>query len=432
MRRAAALLISYSLGAPAFSASNYDYNNDRNNSPSYSDNSFDRNQQMAAHRVASFAHQTYSIRMRSPIQIPRINLDFTFYTTFTRPQLDLGFTSFSEPRFKACPVVKIDQNFLTLINLKTTDAVQIRRQTPTTSFRNDTVSSNVSDSVLSLNKNLDLSFDLKTRAITPPQQTALASQSPKARLLDFVPPALGRFYGIADHQTPVASQRLDATNSHRGSAPTRLFDAVATAIKAVPAFINGVGQKIAVLGKAVWNRVVLGHRTVQSFKLPDGSTLEGKITFNRKDAFVSVAPGTIRTVGEVQNTQTGPTLVPSKTPLKINDQEYTQGKFVSNGMIYNLSGPGIRLSKEARPNIETSAPFKVFVNGDGQGGETILGLGSLSLYSEKKWSDRLVECQVDGVNDNEITKHLIRAQKALGGMGSIGDILLFPENWHLR
>ncbi|MBK8576052.1 MAG: hypothetical protein IPN90_10415 [Elusimicrobia bacterium] len=89
-------------------------------------------------------------------------------------------------------------------------------------------------------------------------------------------------------------------------------------------------------------------------------------------------------MGQIENTKTGPAFAPAKTPVKINDQDYTQGKFVSNGTNYNLDGPGIRLSKEARPNIESSEPFKVFVNGDGKGGETILGLGSVSNESRFK------------------------------------------------
>lgn len=382
MRRAVAIIISFLLGAPTFSANNYDYNSDRNNSPSYSYNSFDRSQQVAAYRVASFANQSYSMPMRPPVQFPRFNLDFTFHTTFFSPKLDLGRGSFSQPRFEARPVVSVDRNFLNSNNFKTTESPQVIQQTNVAVIRNDTFK--VSDSVLSLNKNVDVGFDLKAKSITPSQQASSPSQPIKGRVLDLVPPALGRFYGITDRQTPVAPQRRDATISLRASAPARIFDAVASAIKTVPAFIQSVGQKISEIGKAVWNRVVLGHRTVQSFKLPDGSALEGKITINRKDALVSVAPGTIRTVGQIENTKTGPAFAPAKTPVKINDQDYTQGKFVSNGTKYNLDGPGIRLSKEARPNIESSEPFKVFVNGDGKGGETILGLGSVSNESRFK------------------------------------------------
>jgi hypothetical protein len=45
---------------------------------------------MAAYRVASFANQSYSIPMRSPVQFPRFNLDYTFHTTFSSPKL-LGY-----------------------------------------------------------------------------------------------------------------------------------------------------------------------------------------------------------------------------------------------------------------------------------------------------------------------------------------------------
>ncbi|MBK8576053.1 MAG: hypothetical protein IPN90_10420 [Elusimicrobia bacterium] len=289
MRRAVAIFISFLLGAPAFSANNYDYNSDRNNSPSYSYNSFDRNQQMAAYRVASFANQSYSIPMRAPVQFPRFNLDFTFHTTFSSPKLDLGRGSFSQPRFDARPVVSVDRNFLISNNFKTAESPQVTQQTNVTALRNDTVK--VSDSVLSLNNKVDVGFDLKTKSITPPQQASIPTQPIKGRVLDLVPPALGRFYGITDRQTPVAPQRTDATTSLRTSAPARIFDAVASAIKTVPAFIQSVGQKISEIGKAVWNRVVLGHRTVQSFKLPDGSALDGKITINRKDALVSLPRG---------------------------------------------------------------------------------------------------------------------------------------------
>jgi hypothetical protein len=210
VRRAVAIIISFLLGSPAFSASNYDYNSDRNNSPSYSYNSFDRNQQMAAYRVASFANQSYSIPMRPPVQFPRFNLDFTFHTTFSSPKLDLGRGSFSQPRFEARPVVSVDRNFLTSNNFKTTESPQVIQQTNVAVIRNDTVK--VSDSVLSLNKNVDVGFDLKTKSITPSQQTSMPSQPIKGRVLDLVPPALGRFYGITDRQTPVAPQRTDATN----------------------------------------------------------------------------------------------------------------------------------------------------------------------------------------------------------------------------
>jgi hypothetical protein len=77
--------------------------------PLISYNTFDRNQQMAAYRVASFAQQSYSIPMRSPVQFPKVNLDFTFHTTFSSPKLDLGRGSFTQPRFDARPVVSFDQ-----------------------------------------------------------------------------------------------------------------------------------------------------------------------------------------------------------------------------------------------------------------------------------------------------------------------------------
>jgi hypothetical protein len=382
VRQAVAFFLSFSLVAPAFSANNYDYSNDSYNFPSYSYNTFDRSQQMAAYRVASFAQQSYTIPMRSPVQFPKFNLDFTFQTTFSSPKLDLGRASFVQPRFDARPVVRFDQKYSSLNNYKGTESPQTLGQTSVASFKNDNLK--MTDSVLSLNKNMDLGSDLKSKSITPPLQASIASQPTKSRMLDLVPQSLGRFYGISDRQMPVAPQPTDTTRSLRPSAPIRIFNAVASAIKAVPELIQSMGHKISEMGKAVWNRVVLGHRTVQSFTLPDGSALDGKITINRKDALVSIAPGTVRTVGQRVDTKTGPTLTPAQTPVKINDHDYTQGKFISNGTTYNLAGPGIRLSNEARPNIETSDPFKVYVNGDGEGGETILGLGSVSPESRFK------------------------------------------------
>ncbi|MBK8869645.1 MAG: hypothetical protein IPN19_01020 [Elusimicrobia bacterium] len=376
------IFISFLLGTPVFSANNYDSYNDRNNLPSHSYNSFERDQQLAAYRVASFANHSYTIPMRPPVQFPKVNLDFNFHSTFSSPKLDWGRGPISQPRFDARPVVNIDRNFLTSNDFNTTDSPQVFQKPDVAVLRKDTVK--LPDSILWVNRNVNTGLDLKSKSITPPQQDLLPTNQIKGRVLDLVPPALGRFYGVTDHQTPVAPQRTDATSSLRPSTSARIFDAVASSIKTVPALFQSVGQKISELGKAVWNRVVLGHRTVQSFKLPDGSALDGKITINRKDALVSVAPGTVRTVGQIQETKTGPTFIPATTPVKINDQDYTQGKFVSNGTTYNLDGPGIRLSNEARPNIETSKPFKVYVNGDGQGGETILGLGSVSPESRFK------------------------------------------------
>lgn len=56
----------------------------------------------------------------------------------------------------------------------------------------------------------------------------------------------------------------------------------------------------------------------------------------------------------------------------------------------------------------------------------------LERYSEKEWSNRLMEWinQLNNLTDSESKKHLIRTQKGLSGMGSIGDILLCPENGH--
>lgn len=56
----------------------------------------------------------------------------------------------------------------------------------------------------------------------------------------------------------------------------------------------------------------------------------------------------------------------------------------------------------------------------------------LERYSETEWSNRLTEWinQLNSLTDSESKKHLIRTLKGLSGMGSIGDILLCPENGH--
>ncbi len=53
-------------------------------------------------------------------------------------------------------------------------------------------------------------------------------------------------------------------------------------------------------------------------------------------------------------------------------------------------------------------------------------------YAETKWANRLREWvhELDGLTWNGATDHLKRTQKALGGMGSIGDIVICPENGH--
>ena len=113
--------------------------------------------------------------MRSPVQFPKVNLDFTFHASFSSPKLDLGRGSFSQPRFDARPVVSVDR----------AESPQVIQQTNVAGVKIDTVK--VSDSVLSLNKNVGAGLDLKTKSITPPQQTPLPSQPIKGRVLDLVP-----------------------------------------------------------------------------------------------------------------------------------------------------------------------------------------------------------------------------------------------------
>jgi hypothetical protein len=56
----------------------------------------------------------------------------------------------------------------------------------------------------------------------------------------------------------------------------------------------------------------------------------------------------------------------------------------------------------------------------------------LELYAETKWANRLRQwvSELDGLTLDGGTAHLRRTQKALGGMGSIGDIVICPENGH--
>lgn len=56
----------------------------------------------------------------------------------------------------------------------------------------------------------------------------------------------------------------------------------------------------------------------------------------------------------------------------------------------------------------------------------------LERYAEIKWANRLRDWvnELDGLTWDGAANHLRRTQKALGGMGSIGDIVICPENGH--
>ncbi|MBK8871097.1 MAG: hypothetical protein IPN19_08615 [Elusimicrobia bacterium] len=162
-------------------------------------------------------------------------------------------------------------------------------------------------------------------------------------------------------------------------APIGFFSGVTNAVKSIPAFFSTVASKIGEAASFLWNRVVLGHRTENTATLPDGTFLTGQITLNREDKILSIAPGTVRTVGEFKQLDSGEmALVPGKLPIKINGNDYLSGQFVYDGEKFQLDGPGIKLTNQAGPTIQTSAPFKEYVNGDAQGNETLLGYGALS------------------------------------------------------
>jgi hypothetical protein len=150
-------------------------------------------------------------------------------------------------------------------------------------------------------------------------------------------------------------------------------------VKAIPAFFSTVANKVGEAASFLWNRVVLGHRTENTATLPDGTRLTGQITLNRSDKILSIAPGTIRTVGEFKQLESGEmALVSGKSPVTINDNNYLSGQFVYDGEKFQLDGPGIKLTNQAGPTIQTTAPFKEYVNGDANGNETVLGYGALS------------------------------------------------------
>ncbi len=53
------------------------------------------------------------------------------------------------------------------------------------------------------------------------------------------------------------------------------------------------------------------------------------------------------------------------------------------------------------------------------------------MYSEKKWADRLSGWIKDLDSARDYKPHLERTFKALSGMGSMGDVVVCPENGHV-
>jgi hypothetical protein len=157
-----------------------------------------------------FANHSYTIPMRPPVQFPKSTSTSPFTPHFPALNWICGADLFPQPRFDAQPVLNLDRNFLTSNNFKTADSPQVIEQTDVAVLRKDTVK--LPDSILLVNRNGNTGLDLKTKSITPPQQDLLPTQLIKGRVLDLVPPALGRFYGITEHQTPVAPQSTDATS----------------------------------------------------------------------------------------------------------------------------------------------------------------------------------------------------------------------------
>ncbi len=251
---------------------------------------------------------------RAPIQFPKVSLDFTFQNTFP------SFSSFNSTQFGK----KLDLNDKSFSSSNFPAKPVVRTY----------------------------NFKAPTNLIGNPNLQSPGIQSTKGT---FVP-------SITQPKTPLG-----------------FFSGVASAVKAIPAFISTVSNKIREAASFLWNRIVLGHRTENTATLPDGTFLTGQITLNRDDKILSIAPGTVRTVGEFKQLETGKTaLVPGKLPITINGNEYLSGQFVYDGEKFQLDGPGIKLTNQAGPTLQTTAPFKGYVNGDANGNETLLGYGALS------------------------------------------------------
>ncbi|MBK8870407.1 MAG: hypothetical protein IPN19_05045 [Elusimicrobia bacterium] len=251
---------------------------------------------------------------RSPIQFPKVSLDLTFQNTFR------SFSSFNSTQFDK----RLDLNYK--------------------SFSSSSFSA----------KPVVQTYDFK-------------APTNLIRNLNFHSPGVQSTEGTFVPSIP------------QPKVPIGFFSGVASAVKTIPAFFLTVASKIGEAASFLWNRVVLGHRTENTATLPDGTFLTGQITLNRDDKILSIAPGTVRTVGEFKQLETGEmALVPGKSPITINGNEYFSGQFVYDGEKFHLDGPGIKLTNQAGPTIQTTAPFKEYVNGDAQGNETVLGYGALS------------------------------------------------------
>ncbi len=320
------VFLSFSLVAPDLLLSYNDYSSYERGPDSYS---FNNSQETWKRNFNARESFNYNAPFTcSPIQFPKVSLDLTFQNTFRTfssfntnqfsNKLDLNYKSFSPSSFTPKPVV---QNYV---------------------FKGST--------------NFSGNLNLQSPGLT--KQT----YSQPSSLLQTNPVQRGTFVPEVTQKTPVG-----------------FLGGVANAVKSIPAMFAAIGSKIGEAASFLWSRVVLGHRTENTATLPDGTRLTGQITLNRDDKILSIAPGTVRTVGEFKQFESGEmALVPGKSPITINDNNYLSGQFVYDGEKFHLDGPGIKLTNQAGPTIQTTAPFKEYVNGDANGNETVLGYGALS------------------------------------------------------
>jgi hypothetical protein len=322
MRQTVALFLSFSLTIPTAVLAYDDYSRYERGPDSYSFN----NSQETWKRNFNFRESfNYNAPLtRAPIQFPKVSLDSTFQNTFR------SFSSFNAPNFAR----KLDLNYKSF------------------------ASSSFPVKPVVQNYNFKLPASYSRNVTTQVPHPSLRATSPKKGKSSF----------------SLSSRRGQGEGVKLG-----FFSGVSSAVKAIPAFFSTVANKVGEAASFLWNRVVLGHRTENTATLPDGTRLTGQITLNRSDKILSIAPGTIRTVGEFKQLESGEmALVSGKSPVTINDNNYLSGQFVYDGEKFQLDGPGIKLTNQAGPTIQTTAPFKEYVNGDANGNETVLGYGALS------------------------------------------------------
>lgn len=417
MRQALAILVSFSLYSPASLLAYNDFSSYNRSSDSYSFTPSQNNWQRDFNSRENF--NSNSIMYRPPIQFPKINIDFTFQNTFKSfssfnsntftTKLDLNYNnSFASNSFKPNPVVQ-NYNFNSPTNYGSNLNLQsFSFQTTSKNFNQASSFQQTRQSSLDITKSFQTTFqspadfsrlpsgNMNQRSLmlvqpspaTNPFKAMLTSPTNLAAMAqpasNFVQQSFNKFialpgYNNSPTRTSVTTPKVDPASTAQSRAPTGFFDGVARVVKAVPAFLASIGNKIGEAASSLWNRVVLGHRTENMATLPDGSRLQGQITVNRKDKILSIGPGTVRTVGEMKTLDSGQTvLVPGKEPIEINGEDYLSGNFTYDGENYLLDGPGIKLTNQAGPTIETDSPFKEFVNGDGKGNVTTLGVGAIA------------------------------------------------------